>query len=543
MNTRDNEELGRTAANYVPLSPVSLLQRTAEVHPERTAIRYGARAISYRQFAARCRRLGAALVYAGIRRGEVISIIAANTPAHLEAHFGVAMAGAVLHSVNVRLNATEIGYQLDHARSRVLLVDPEFARTADGASAGLGSAPLRIAIEDPDVATPDAVGQPYEAFLASGDPEFVPLGPLDEWDAISLNYTSGTTGKPKGVVYHHRGAYLNAVGNVLAAGIGSHPVYLWTLPMFHCNGWCFPWTITALAGTHVCLRRPEPARVFEALRHEGITHFCAAPTVLTMLLAAKEAGGGLPARVRALTAGAAPPAAVIAACEALGIDITHLYGLTEVYGPCVVNEWKEEFQAQPPAERARLKARQGVAYHLQEGLAVMDPVTMTAVVRDGATMGEVMIRGNAVMKGYLHDARATAEAFRGGWFHSGDLAVQHPDGYIEIRDRSKDIVISGGENISSIEVEGVLFRHPAVLEAAVVARPHPKWGEVPCAFVMLRADMNVSAASLIAFCREHLAHFKAPRTIVFGELPKTATGKIMKFALRERARQLSDPIA
>ncbi|MDB5365177.1 MAG: acyl-CoA synthetase [Rhodospirillales bacterium] len=534
------DDLPPTAANYVPLSPLSLLRRTASVHPERIAVRHGAVSYDYATLERRCIALAAALNAAGIGPGDVVSVVAANTPAHLEAHFGVAMAGAVLHSINIRLGAREIEYQLRHAETKFLLVDDEFAATVDQARSGLNIPLVRIR----DAAVPPAEdgSADYDSFLAGGRADFVPeQGPQSEWDAITLNYTSGTTGDPKGVVYHHRGAYLNAVANVLAASLGSHPIYLWTLPMFHCNGWCFPWTVTALAGTHVCLRKPEPLAIRAAIAEENVDLFCAAPTVLTMLLAASN---GTPVaqgrRVRALTAGAPPPAAVIAGCEAIGLDVTHVYGLTEVYGPCVVSEWKAAFDQDEPAARARRKARQGVRYHLQEDLAVLDPETMRPVPCDGVTIGEIMLRGNIVMRGYYKDQAATARAFEGGWFHSGDLAVCHPDFYVEIKDRLKDIVISGGENISSIEVESVLFEHPAVLEAAVVARPDAKWGETPCAFVALKPGHDATADELIAFCRTRIAAFKTPRTIVFGALPKTSTGKVKKFELRERARALVD---
>jgi fatty-acyl-CoA synthase len=534
------DDLPPGPANFVPLSPLSLLRRTASVHPERLAIRHGAVSYDYAELERRCFALAAALHAAGIQRGDVVSIIAANTPAHLEAHFGVAMAGAVLHSINIRLGAREIAYQLRHAETKLLLVDDEFAAVIRDAGALLGRELPLVRIRDAAVEPVVDACPDYDQFLATGVPGFVPATtPDSEWDPITLNYTSGTTGDPKGVVYHHRGAYLNAVGNVLAASLASHPVYLWTLPMFHCNGWCFPWTITALAGTHVCLRRPEPLAVRDAIAREGVDLFCAAPTVLTMLTAASD---GVPVaegrRVRVLTAGAAPPAAVIAGCEAIGLDVTHVYGLTEVYGPCVVSEWKSAFDREAPAERARRKARQGVRYHLQEDLAVLDPASGAPVPSDGMAIGEIVLRGNIVMRGYYKDAAATARAFAGGWFHTGDLAVRHPDGYVEIKDRSKDIVISGGENISSIEVESALFEHPAVLEAAVVAQPDPKWGETPCAFVTLKPERSASADELIAFVRTRLAAFKAPRTIVFGPLPKTSTGKVKKFELRARAKAL-----
>jgi fatty-acyl-CoA synthase len=417
-----------------------------------------------------------------------------------------------------------------------LLTDTEFAPTIAGALSFLDDKPLVIDIADPEGPGGERLGATdYEAFIAGGDPDFAGLTPGDEWDAIALNYTSGTTGNPKGVVYHHRGAYLNALGNILVWGMRQHPVYLWTLPMFHCNGWCFPWTVTALAGTHVCLRRVEAAAIYDAIERHGVTHLCGAPVVMNMLLNARNAK--LPRPVEMMTAGAAPPAAVIGGIEALGFHITHVYGLTEVYGPAVVCAWHDEWDQAAPEDRARLKARQGVNYPVLEGLMVADPETLVPVPPDGATMGEIFMRGNIVMKGYLKNPNATDEAFAGGWFHTGDLAVAHPDGYVEIKDRSKDIIISGGENISTIEVEDVLYRHPAVLEAAVVARPDPQWGETPCAFVMLKDGATADPASIIAFCRQHLAHFKAPRHVIFGPLPKTSTGKIQKFVLRERAKE------
>ncbi|WP_119680834.1 acyl-CoA synthetase [Indioceanicola profundi] len=534
-----DQDLIRNPANFVQLSPLSLLRRTVDVHPARTAVRYGAVTRSYAEFGERCLRLAASLARAGIGRGDVVSIMAPNTPAHLEAHFGVAMAGAVLHSINIRLDAAAIAFQLQHGQSRLLLVDEEFVPVVRKALALLeGELPV-VHIADPAVPSDPLGMAEYETFIAEPADGFTALDPVDEWDAITLNYTSGTTGNPKGVVYHHRGAYLNAVGNTMAWSMGGHPVYLWTLPMFHCNGWCFPWTITALAGTHVCLRRVEAKAIYSALLEDKVSHFCGAPIVLNLLAnAPDELTQGLAPGIKVMTAGAAPPAPVIAAMETLGFQVTHVYGLTEVYGPCVVCDWKSEWDELPLQERARLKARQGVRYHLQEGLDVLDPESMAPVPADGATIGEVMIRGNITMKGYLKNSVATEEAFRGGWFHSGDLAVKHPDGYIELKDRSKDIIISGGENISTIEVEGVLYSHPAVLEAAVVARPDPKWGETPCAFVTLKPGASVTAEELIAYCRENLAHFKAPRTVVFSELPKTSTGKIQKFVLRDRAKEL-----
>src|SRR5437764_4222428 len=483
--------------------------------------------------------MAAALAAHGIGRGDTVALMAPNIPEAFEAHYGVPMAGAVLNALNIRLDPGTIAFILSHGEAKVLITDTEFAPVIEEAMAQLEQKPIVIDIADPLGPGGERLGSTdYEAFIGTGDADFAERTPDDEWDAISLNYTSGTTGNPKGVVYHHRGAYLNALGNVLVWGMRHDPVYLWTLPMFHCNGWCFPWTITAMAGTHVCLRRVEAAAIYEAIAREGVTHLCGAPVVMNMLL---NAGSGLTRsldrRIEMMTAGAPPPAAVIEGMEALGFHITHVYGLTEVYGPAVVCAWHDEWDALPAPERARLKARQGVTYPVLEELTVADPVTLTPVAPDGATIGEVLMRGNIVMKGYLKNPRATEEAFAGGWFHSGDLAVMHSDGYIELKDRSKDIIISGGENISTIEVEDVLYRHPAVLEAAVVARPDPMWGETPCAFVTLKAEAAATAEEIIGFCREHLARFKAPRTVLFGPLPKTSTGKIQKFVLRERAKE------
>jgi fatty-acyl-CoA synthase len=531
--------LDKNAANYVPLSPISFLLRSAAVYPNRLAVAHGERRYSWREALERCRRLASALAARGVGHGDTVAVMAPNTPEAFEAHFGVPMAGAVLNALNVRLDAATIAFILKHGEAKVLLTDTELAPVIGEALRQLDERPLVIDIADAQGPGGDRLGDmDYERLLATGDPAFAELMPEDEWDAIALNYTSGTTGNPKGVVYHHRGAYLNALGNILVWGMRQHPVYLWTLPMFHCNGWCFPWTITAMAGTHVCLRRVEAAAIYEAIAREGVTHLCGAPVVMNMLL---NAGPGLKRslerRIEMMTAGAPPPAAVIEGMEALGFHITHVYGLTEVYGPAVVCAWHDEWDELPPPERAQLKARQGVTYHVLEELTVADPESLEPVVRDGTAMGEVLMRGNIVMKGYLKNPHATEEAFAGGWFHSGDLAVMHPDGYIELKDRSKDIIISGGENISTIEVEDVLYRHPAVLEAAVVARPDPTWGETPCAFVTLKPEADAPAEDIIAFCRTHLAHFKAPRTVIFGPLPKTSTGKIQKFVLRERAKQ------
>jgi fatty-acyl-CoA synthase len=531
------EGLDRNAANYVPLSPLRFLRRTAEVYPHRTAIVYGARRQGWRETYLRCRRLASALNRAGIERGDTVAVMAPNLPEAFEAHFGVPMAGAVLNMLNIRLDADTIAFILKHGEAKLLFTDSEFAPVIKSALATLDRKPLVVDIIDA-AAPGERLGQvDYEAFIAGGDPDFMGLEPRDEWDAMALNYTSGTTGNPKGVVYHHRGAYLNALGNILTWGVAQHPVYLWTLPMFHCNGWCFPWTVTALAGTHVCLRRVEAGAIYDAIERDGVTHLCGAPVVMNLMLNDPAAQGrALPRAVNMMTAGAAPPAAVIEGIEARGFKIAHVYGLTEVYGPAVACAWHGEWDALSGDERARLKARQGINYPVLDGLMVADPETLAPVPSDAATLGEVFMRGNIVMKGYLRNPRATEAAFAGGWFHTGDLAVRHPDGYIEIKDRSKDIIISGGENISTIEVEDVLYRHPAVLEAAVVAKPDERWGETPCAFVTLRPGATAAADEIIAFCRENLTHFKVPRTVAFGPLPKTSTGKIQKFVLRERVK-------
>ncbi|HZT51661.1 MAG TPA: acyl-CoA synthetase [Stellaceae bacterium] len=532
--------LERNAANHVPLTPLDFIARTAAVFPDRLAVVHGTRRYSWAESYRRCRRLASALKRRGIGKNDTVAVMGANTPELFEAHFGVPMAGAVLNALNIRLDEAAIAFILDHSEAKLLLTDREFAGVVEPALARLKRRPQVIDIDDAAAPAGKRLGDAtYEQLIAEGDPDAAWDKPGDEWDAISLNYTSGTTGNPKGVVYHHRGAYLNALGNALVWSMPRHPVYLWTLPMFHCNGWCFPWTVTALAGTHVCLRRVDAVAVFAAIAEAGVTHLCGAPVVMNLLLnAPAEARRPLPRRVALMTAASAPPAAVIEGMERMGFDITHVYGLTEVYGPGVVCEWHGEWDARPAAERAALKARQGVPYPTMEGLMVADPATLAPVAADGAAMGEVFMRGNTVMKGYLKNPKATQEAFAGGWFHSGDLGVAHPDGYIEIRDRSKDIIISGGENISTIEVEGVLFRHPAVLEAAVVARPDQHWGETPCAFVTLKPGAAATAEEIIAFCRANLAHYKAPRTVVFGPLPKTSTGKVQKFVLRDQAKLL-----
>ncbi|MCB1884534.1 MAG: acyl-CoA synthetase [Geminicoccaceae bacterium] len=526
--------LAKGPANHAPLTPLAFLERTADVYPQRTAVIDGDRRFTYAAFRDRCRRLASALVRHGIVPGDTVAVMLPNIHPLLEAHFGVPMAGAVLNALNVRLDPDSLAYILEHSGTRLVLCDAEFAPVIAEALAAMTAPPPVVEIQGEGAAGPGETG--YESFLQTGDPAFAPLYPEDEWQAISLNYTSGTTGRPKGVVYHHRGAYLNAIGNALVWGMDQHPVYLWTLPMFHCNGWCFPWTITLMAGTHVCLRRVEGQAIMEAFAQHGVTHLCGAPVVMGMIV-------NLPVserpdfdqKVRMMTAASAPPAAVLEKMDAIGIDVTHVYGLTEVYGPATVCAFQEDWQGLDTSARAVKLARQGVRYPVLEGLEVMDPTTMTPVPRDGVSMGEIMMRGHDVMMGYLKNPDATAAAFEGGWFHTGDLAVMHADGYAEIRDRSKDVIISGGENVSSIEVEGVLYRHPAVAEAAVVAMPHDRWGEVPCAFVALHEGVEADEADIIAFARERLAGFKTPKRVVFGPLPKTSTGKIQKFVLRQRA--------
>ena len=528
-------------ANYAVLSPIDFIARTASVYPDYPSVIHGAIRYNWQQTYDRCRRLASALAGRGIGKGDTVAVMLPNIPAMVECHFGVPMIGAVLNTLNVRLDAEAIAFMLEHGEARVVIADREFGEVIRDAVSRLPQPPLVIDVDDPEYGEGSAVSElDYEAFLQEGDPDFRWQLPADEWDAISLNYTSGTTGNPKGVVYHHRGAFQNAMGNQAVWAMGQHPVYLWTLPMFHCNGWCFPWTVTALAGTHVCLRRVDPEKILQLIRDHQVTHMCGAPIVLNALLNVPEsAKGGIDHTVHAMTAGAAPPAQVIGAIEEMGIRITHVYGLTEVYGPVTVCAWKSEWDRLSLDERAVIKARQGVRYPTLAGMMVGDPNTMEPVPKDGKTIGEIFLRGNTVMKGYLKNPGATEEAFRGGWFHTGDLAVWHEDGYMEIKDRLKDIIISGGENISTIEVEDALYRHPAVLEAAVVARPDEKWGETPCAFVTLKPEAGeVSEEALIEFCRERLARFKVPKTIIFTDLPKTSTGKIQKFVLRDQARQL-----
>ena len=531
------QHLDRNPANYVPLSPVSFLPRAARIYGPRTAVIHGSRRYTYAQFLERARRLASALAAAGVGKGDTVAIMAPNTPEMLEAHYGVPMLGAVLCSINIRLDAAAIGFILRHSQAKVVLIDREFSGTMRGAVAGLEI--LVVDIDDPQAPEGDRIGSvEYETFLAKGDPDHPVRLPDEEWDAIALNYTSGTTGNPKGVVAHHRGAYLNACANALTFGLSPRSVYLWTLPMFHCNGWTYTWAVTLAGGTHVCLRRVDPAEIFAAIEAHDVTHMCGAPVVLSMLIHAPESVRRRPRQtVQIATGGAAPPSPVIAQMEALGFAVTHLYGLTETYGPATVCLWQPGLEDLPLEQKAAFMARQGVNTPMIEEATVLNPATMEAVPPDGRTIGELMVRGNTVMKGYLKNPAATDEAFANGWFHTGDLAVMHPDGYLEVKDRAKDIIISGGENISSLEVEEVLYKHPAIMEAAVVARVDEKWGETPHAFVTLKPGAPaVSAGEIIAWCREHLAHYKCPRFVSFGPLPKTSTGKIQKFELRERAR-------
>ena len=534
-----NTDLDRNPANYQPLTPLSFLARAAETFPEHTAIVHGDLRQNYRDFYTRCRKLASALVQEyGITRGDTGSALLANTPPMLECHYGVPMSGAVLHAINTRLDATVIAFQLDHAGAKIVIVDSEYMPLMQQALALTSVQPVVIEYTDTGFSKASETAEDYEAFLAQGDADFDWLMPEDEWDAISIGYTSGTTGDPKGVVSHHRGAYLLAQGNALVSSMSKHPVYLWTLPMFHCNGWCFPWTLSAVIGTHVCLRQVRAEPIWAALVTEKVTHLCGAPIVMSLIVSAPEAVE-LPRTVQFLTAAAPPPETLLAQMQSAGFVVTHLYGLTETYGPAVVNEWHQDWSLLPPAEQARLNARQGVRYPPLEQLEIMNPETLIPVPHDGETIGEVMFRGNVVMKGYFRNPKATKEAFAGGWFHSGDLGVVYPDGYIQLKDRSKDIIISGGENISSIEVEEALYRHPAVATAAVVARPCEKWGERPCAFIELAEGKQLEIEEIRAWCKDQLAGFKVPSHFILTEIPRTSTGKIQKFRLREQARDIA----
>ncbi len=529
--------LPRRRANHRPLTPLDFLSWSASVFPERTGVVYGEQRLSWGEVGRRCRRLASALQGLGVRRGDTVAVLCPNTPPMLEAHYGIPMAGAVLNALNTRLDPASIAFILEHGEAKVLLVDTEWAPSVKQALAQLASPPLVVDIVDPAAPGERLGSLDYEALLAQGDPAFEWEPPGDEWDAISLCYTSGTTGNPKGVVYHHRGAFLNAMGNALVFGLNSRSSYLWTLPMFHCNGWTYTWAVTAVGGTHVCLRKVDPAVIFPLIEQAGVTHLCGAPIVLNMLVHAPEqVKRRFDRTIEVATGGAAPPSAVIEAMEQMGFRVTHLYGLTECYGPATVCVEQPDWQGLPLAGRAGLMARQGVRYPTLAAAMVADPETMAEVPPDGASLGELMLRGNTLMKGYLKNPAATDEAFRGDWFHTGDLAVCHPDGYAEVKDRSKDIIISGGENISSLEVEEALYRHPSVMEAAVVAMPDARYGERPCAFVTLKEGAEADEAAIVAWCRERLAHFKAPSRVVFGPLPKTSTGKIQKFELRERAK-------
>jgi fatty-acyl-CoA synthase len=538
MKTAYDIGLDRNEANYTPLTPLSLIARTAYVYPKLTSVIHGPRRYTWAETYTRARRLASALRSAGIGSGDTVAVMASNTPEMVEAHFGVPMSGGVLNTLNTRLDAEAIGFMLDHGEAKALVTDTEFAPIVKGALAKIGRKIAVIDIVDAQGPGGERLGATdYESFIAEGDPEFDWKHPADEWQAISLNYTSGTTGNPKGVVYHHRGAYLNALSNIIDWGMPRHAVYLWTLPMFHCNGWCFPWTVAANAGINVCLRRVEAKAILDAIREYKVSHYCGAPIVHAMLInAPEELRKGIEHKVSCLVAAAAPPASVIEGMQRMGFDITHVYGLTETYGPAAVCAKHADWDAMDIGARTERNGRQGVRYTCEEGMTVMDSQTMREVPWDGETMGEIMFRGNITMKGYLKNPKASDEAFAGGWFHSGDLAVMQPDGYVKIKDRSKDVIISGGENISSLEVEDTLYRHPAVLAAAVVAQPDPKWGETPCAFVEVKPGANVTESDLIEHCRLYLARFKAPKKVVFGELPKTSTGKIQKFVLRERAK-------
>jgi fatty-acyl-CoA synthase len=533
--------LGRNKANYASLSPLSFLPKAAAVHPDRVAIIDGAWRSTWAETYDRCRRLASALTKRGVGAGDTVAIMAPNVPAIYEAHFGVPMTGAVLNTLNIRLDAEAIAFQLTHGEASVLITDREFSAVVRRALVMLERRPLVIDIDDPLYEGGTLLGEmDYEAFLRQGDPDFDWSLPEDEFGPIALNYTSGTTGNPKGVVTHHRGAYLNAMSQIVSWGMPAHSVYLWTLPMFHCNGWCFPWAMAANAGTNICQRRVDAKLIFDSIREHGVTHMCGAPIIYNMLInAPAELRAGIGHKVSAYIAGAAPPASTIEGAERLGFDITHVYGLTETYGPAALCVKQDEWKSLPLAERARLNARQGVAGPMQEAMSVRDPDTMEPVPPDGETVGEIMFRGNITMNGYLKNPSATEDSFAGGWLHTGDLAVIEPDGYVRIKDRSKDVIISGGENISSIEVEDVLHRHPAVDFAAVVAKPDEKWGEVPCAFVELRPNAKATEAEIRQFCREQMAGYKVPKIVVFGPIPKSSTGKVQKFRLRELAADLA----
>ncbi len=531
--------LDKNAANYTPLSPLTFIERTAYIYPQRTAVIHGQRRYTWLETYTRVRRLASALADHGIGEGDTVAAMLNNTPEMIECHFGVPVIGAVLNTLNTRLDAETIAFMLEHGEARILITDREYSPTVKKALALLSRPIVVIDVDDPEYSGPgERVGTlEYEAFVAAGSPDFTWRGPDDEWNAISLNYTSGTTGNPKGVVYHHRGAYLNSMSNIVSWGMRPHSTYLWTLPMFHCNGWCFVWTMAANAGTNVCLRRVDPKLIFEAIRDHGVTHYCGAPIVHSLMANAPAAlREGITQKVAGLIAAAPPPAAVIEAMANIGVDLTHVYGLTETYGPAAVCAKHEHWASLPLAEQVDLNGRQGVRYHAQEGISVRDPATMEEVPWDGETMGEIMFRGNLTMKGYLKNPKASEESFAGGWYHTGDLAVMHPDGYVKIKDRSKDVIISGGENISSIEVEDVLYKHPAVIAAAVVATPDPTWGEVPCAFLELREGASVTEQEIIDFCRQNMARFKVPKRVVMCVLPKTSTGKIQKYVLREQAK-------
>ena len=538
-NPYEAPHLARNAANFAALTPLAFLSRAVAVYPDKLAVIDGAARYSYRQFYERCRRLASALRRRGIGHGETVAVLAPNVPALLEAHYGVPMAGAVLNALNYRLDARSIAFILKHGEAKLLIADREFAPVVKPALSELGG-PIQLVEIAAGAGGPALGGTEYETFLAEGDPAADWAMPRDEWEAIALNYTSGTTGNPKGVVYHHRGAFLNAIGNAITFGLDRHSVYLWTLPMFHCNGWTYTWAVTAMAGTHICLRRVDPAAIFAAIAEHRVTHLCGAPIVLNMLVHAPEtAKRRVDHVVEVATGGAAPPSAVIEAMERMGFRVTHLYGLTESYGPTTVCAWQEEWAGLPLGERSARMARQGVAYPTLDRQRIVDPQTMQDVPADGRILGELLLRSNTLMKGYLKNPAATEAAFEHGWLHTGDLAVMHPDGYVEVKDRAKDIIISGGENTSSLEVEEALYRHPEVMEAAVVAKPDPFWGETPCAFVTLKPDAGpVSAEDIVAWCRANLAHYKVPRTVAFGPLPKTSTGKIQKFELRERAKEI-----